>query len=111
MKTAQEWQNRYWQLRENKHNINHIENLNNWEQLVAEIQADAKGEPEPPKLNYPQPVIETKDAHVLMHIIGVGSNSDIWYRTMSDALKAAPQVSLHSTHAIIITRHRINIHL
>lgn len=111
MKNAQHWQNRYWQLREGKIDINHSKDISNWEQLVLEIQADAKGEPEPPKLEYPQPITNKQDAHVLMHVIGAGSNSDTWYKSISDAINAAKHLTLSTTQAVIITRPRVNIHL
>jgi len=41
MKTAEEWQNRYWELRSNKRDIPRKENLHAWDILVKEIQLDA----------------------------------------------------------------------
>lgn len=41
MKTAEDWQKRYWQLREGKRDIPKVEGLNQWDILVKEIQLDA----------------------------------------------------------------------
>ena len=41
MKTTEEWQNRYWKLREGKRDIPKVDGLNQWDILVKEIQLDA----------------------------------------------------------------------
>jgi hypothetical protein len=41
VKTAKEWQTRYWELRSGKIDVHHKEDKHNWDKLVEEIQDDA----------------------------------------------------------------------